>query len=69
MTWGLLEPLDHSHLGAIVSMLETLIKSHVFFHSKIYTSIDLSITYGDLIIILTLRMTTIHSSMKKTRAI
>ena len=29
MGWGLLEPLVHSHLGAIVSMLETLIKSHI----------------------------------------
>ena len=29
MGWGLLEPLVHSHLGAIVSMLETLIKSEM----------------------------------------
>ena len=31
MGWGLLEPLIHSHLGAIVTMVESLIKSHVFF--------------------------------------
>jgi hypothetical protein len=29
MGWGLLEPLNHSHLGAIVTMVETLIKSHI----------------------------------------
>ena len=29
MTGGLLEPLIHSHVGAIVSMLESLIKSHI----------------------------------------
>ena len=29
MGWGLLEPLVHSHLGAIMTMVETLIKSHV----------------------------------------
>ena len=29
MTWGLLEPLVHTHLGAIVKMLETLIKSQI----------------------------------------
>ena len=31
MGWGLLEPLIHSQHGAIVSMVESLIKSHVFF--------------------------------------
>ena len=40
---GLAEPLIHSHLGAIciVSMVETLIKSHVFSHSEMNSSIDL----------------------------
>ena len=35
MGWGLLEPLDHSHLwGVILTMIESLIKSHVFFHTE-----------------------------------
>ena len=27
--WGLLEPLDHNPKGAIVMVVETLIKSHI----------------------------------------
>jgi hypothetical protein len=30
---GLLEPLIHCHLGATVTMVLTLIKSHVFFNT------------------------------------
>ena len=39
--WGLTEPLIHSQHGAIVSMVETLIKSHVFFHKEMNSRIAL----------------------------
>ena len=38
MGWGLLEPLIHSHLGAIVTTVESLIKSHIQQHTEIKLS-------------------------------
>ena len=41
-TWdgGSVDSLDHSQHGAIVKMLESLIKSHVFFMSLHFCSTD-----------------------------